>query len=102
LEKSKPLSRLKNSLTHGNIWLSALSLMKRKKVYAYALPSQIEKEFGYSPSKLMTYFVLYKLEDEKLISAAFEGRRKYYKLTPAGRKTLAQGKAILSSISKKL
>ena len=100
--KPKPLLRLEHSLTHGNIWLSALSLMKRKKVYAYALPSQIEKEFGYSPSKLMTYFVLYKLEDEKLISAKFEGRRKYYELTPKGGKTLLQGKKALASISKKL
>jgi len=76
--------------------------MKKKKVYAYALPSQIEKEFGYSPSKLMTYFVLYKLEDEKLISAAFEGRRKYYKLTAKGKTSLANGKRLLSSLSKKL
>lgn len=102
MEKNKPLSRLRNSLTHGNIWLSALSLMKRKKVYAYALPEQIRRSFGYAPSKLMTYFVLYKLEDEKLITAAFEGRRKYYRLTPVGRKTLAQGKALLASLSKKL
>ncbi len=94
--------RLKHSITHGNIWLAALSLMKKKKVYAYALPAQIHSSFGYSPSKLMTYFVLYKLEDEKLISAKFEGRRKYYELTSKGRSALAEGKRMLSSLSKKL
>ena len=99
---SKPIARLSHSLTHGNIWLAALSLMKQKKVYAYALPEGIEKGFGYSPSKLMTYFVLYKLEDEKLISSKFEGRRKYYELTPSGRKALLDGKKMLSSIAKKL
>jgi DNA-binding PadR family transcriptional regulator len=99
---SKPVSRLSHSLTHGNIWLAALSLMKRKKVYAYALPEGIKKEFGYSPSKLMTYFVLYKLEDEKLISSKFEGRRKYYELTSAGKKALAEGKGMLAVLSKKL
>jgi len=99
---SKPVSRLKHSVTHGNIWLAALSLMKEKKVYAYALPAQIAKRFGYSPSKLMTYFVLYKLEDEKLISAKFEGRRKYYELTPAGKKVLSVGKKMLASLSSKL
>ena len=101
-QETKPLKRLSYSLTHGNIWLSALSLMKERKVYAYALPAQIAKRFGYSPSKLMTYFVLYKLEDEKLISAKFEGRRKYYELTRKGRAALERGKALLSSLSKKI
>jgi len=101
-KQSKPVARLSHSLTHGNIWLAALSLMKRKKVYAYALPEGIEKEFGYSPSKLMTYFVLYKLEDEKLISSKFEGRRKYYELTSAGKKALLDGKKKLADLSKKL
>ena len=98
----KPLKRLNYSLTHGNIWLAALSLMRRRKVYAYALPDEISVAFGYSPSKLMTYFVLYKLEDEKLISSKFEGRRKYYELTPAGSRALSDGKKILSSFAKKL
>ena len=98
----KPVSRLKHSLTHGNIWLAALSLMRSGKVYAYALPAQIAKKFGYSPSKLMTYFVLYKLEDERLISAKFEGRRKYYELTAKGSAALSAGKKLLSSLSKKL
>jgi DNA-binding PadR family transcriptional regulator len=100
--ESKPISRLKHSLTHGNIWLSALSLMKKGEVYAYALPAQIQRSFGYSPSKLMVYFVLYKLEDEKLISAKFEGRRKYYELTSKGRAALVNGKKLLLALSKKL
>ena len=99
---SKPVSRLKYSLTHGNIWLAALSLMHKRKVYAYALPEAIAQAFGYQPSKLTTYFVLYKLEDEKLISSKFEGRRKYYELTPKGARTLSDGKKLLSSIAKKL
>lgn len=99
---SKPISRLSHSLTHGNIWLAALSLMRRRKVYAYALPDGIKKEFGYSPSKLMTYFVLYKLEDEKLISSKFEGRRKYYELTREGRRVLADGKKMLAALARKL
>jgi len=101
-KKSKPISRLNYSLTHGNIWLSTLSIIHKRKAYAYALPEEIERAFGYTPSKLMTYFVLYKLEDEKLISSHFEGRRKYYSLTPDGKRTLAEGKKILSSLSKKL
>jgi DNA-binding PadR family transcriptional regulator len=102
LQKSKPLSRLENSLTYGNIWLSILSLLKKRKLYAYALPSEIQRSFGFSPSKLMTYFVLYKLEDEKLISSKFEGRRKYYELTAKGKSALSSAKSILALLAKKL
>jgi len=102
LSFSKPVLRLQHSLTSGNIWLYALSLMKSRKVYAYALPDEIRGKFGFSPSKLMTYFVLYKLEDEKLISAEFEGRRKYYALTAKGKSALAEGKKALSTLGKKL
>ena len=102
VKKSKPIARLEHSLTHGNLWLSIMSLMKSRKVYAYVLPDEIHKKFGFSPSKLMVYFVLYKLEDEGLISAAFEGRRKYYELTAKGKSALSQGKSSLSSLSKKL
>ena len=98
----KPLKRLNYSLTHGNIWLAALSIMNRRKAYAYALPGEISRAYGYQPSKLMVYFVLYKLEDEKLISSKFEGRRKYYALTPSGRKALSDGKKMLSLLAKKL
>jgi DNA-binding PadR family transcriptional regulator len=98
----KPVKRLVYSLTHGNIWLAVLSLMKRKKVYAYALPGMVEKEFGYAPSKLMAYFVLYKLEDEGLIASRFEGRRKYYEMTRKGGSALSSAKSKLSLLSKKL
>ncbi len=76
--------------------------MKKRKVYAYALPSEIKKSFGFLPSKLMAYFVLYKLEDEGLISSKFEGRRKYYELTAKGRASLASAKGLLASLAKKL
>jgi DNA-binding PadR family transcriptional regulator len=101
-KESKPLARLRHSLTHGNIWLATLSLMRSGKVYAYVLPEEIEKKFGFCPSKLMTYFVLYKLEDEHLISAKFSGRRKYYELTSKGKAALSGGKKLLASLSKKL
>jgi DNA-binding PadR family transcriptional regulator len=101
-KESKPVARLSHSLTYGNIWLPILSLMKKGKVYAYVLPEGIREKFGFTPSKLMAYFVLYKLEDEKLIISKFEGRRKYYELTFKGRKSLEKGKRLLMALSKKL
>lgn len=102
MQKTKPVARLEHALTFGNIWLSALSLMKSGKVYAYALPSRVKAKFGFEPSKLMTYFVLYKLEDEGLICAAFQGRRKYYELTSKGRQSLSIAKKLLASLSRRL
>jgi DNA-binding PadR family transcriptional regulator len=102
MARQKPVARLVRSLTYGNIWLSILSLMKSRKLYAYVLPAEIEKKFSFQPSKLMTYFVLYKLEGEGLISSAFEGRRKYYELTAKGRAALTEGKRVLSSLAKRL
>ncbi|MEM4633846.1 MAG: PadR family transcriptional regulator [Candidatus Anstonellaceae archaeon] len=102
MQESKPIARLKHALSHGNIWLSALSIMRQKKAYAYTLPEEIQKKFSFKPSRLMTYFVLYRLESEGLISSKFEGRRKYYSLTKKGRQALFEAKKALSSLAGKL
>ncbi|MEM4348741.1 MAG: PadR family transcriptional regulator [Candidatus Anstonellaceae archaeon] len=99
---SKPFSRLRRLLSHGNLWIYILSLMKRKKVYAYALPQHIFSKFGFLPSKLMIYFVLYKLESEGLIASSFEERRKYYALTRKGKQELLRAKKFLAQLSRRL
>jgi len=99
---SKPLARLRRALTYGNIWLAALAVMKRKRAYAYALPGEIRERFGFEPSKLMTYFVLYKLEAEGLIASSFEGRRKYYKLTGKGLAALEAAKRLLRAMAEEI
>ena len=101
--KTKPIKRLKNLLTSGNLWLYILSLIKRDgKLYAYNLDSEIEKEFFFKPSKVMTYVVLYKLEDEKLIKSEFVKRRKYYSLTKKGEETLKSAKDYFKVLGEKL
>jgi DNA-binding PadR family transcriptional regulator len=101
--KTKPIKRLKNLLTSGNLWLYILSLIKRDgKLYAYNLDSEIEKEFFFKPSKVMTYVVLYKLEDEKLIKSVFVKRRKYYSLTKKGEETLKSAKEYFKVLGNKL
>ena len=90
-ELTKPLARLLNSITISNLWLSVLSLAKKENVYAYKLPSQIQKKFGFKPSRLMVYLVLYRLEGEGMLSSIEEGKRRYYKITQKGRQTLDDG-----------
>ncbi len=102
-EETKPIKRLKNLLTAGNLWIYILSLTKQEqKVYAYTLPDMIEKEFFFRPSRVMIYIVLYKLEGEGLISSEFEERRKYYSLTDKGRATLADAKAYFTLMAKRI
>lgn len=98
----KPLQRLQSSLTSGNLWLSIISLASRAPVYAYALPAQIQKKFGFTPSRLMVYLVLYKLEAEGLLSSTDVSKRKYYKSTVSGKKCLQSGKKVLKSWAKRL
>jgi len=92
---SKPLHRLWQSITLGNLWLSVLSLAAKGKIYAYSLPAAIKARFGFAPSLLLVYLVLYRLESDGFLKSAEDGRRRYYSITPAGRAALASGKAML-------
>ena len=99
---SKPIRRLKKLLTSGNLWLYILSLAKDKKVYASELDKEIEKEFFFKPNKIMVYVVLYKIESEGLIESEHKERRKYYRITKKGKKTLELAREYFQILSKKL
>jgi PadR family transcriptional regulator len=101
--KARPIRRLTNLLTFGNLWLYILSHIKaNKKAYAYHLDSGIEKEFQFRPSKIMIYVVLYKLEGEGLIRSEFEERRKYYMLTDMGEDALDSARKYFRMLAKRL
>ena len=93
----KPLQRLRQSLTVGNLWLSVLSLASKGPVYAYSLPEAIHKRSGFSPSRLLVYLVLYRLEGDGLLTSAEDGRRRYYSLTKKGKECLASGRVMLKA-----
>jgi PadR family transcriptional regulator PadR len=100
---ARPIKRLKNLLTNGNLWLYILSLVKKKgELYAYALDKEIEGEFSFKPNKIMVYVVLYRLESEGLISSEFRERRKYYKMTKVGDQTLERAREYFTMLSGKL
>ncbi|MDE1798576.1 MAG: helix-turn-helix transcriptional regulator [Candidatus Micrarchaeota archaeon] len=85
------------SLTTGNLWLSILSLSQSGPIYAYKLPDDIHARFGFRPSRLMVYLVLYKLEGEGLLRSSEKGQRRYYTLTPDGKRCLSEGRAMLKA-----
>lgn len=103
MAEAKPIKRLKNVLTTGNIWLYVLSLMKKnKEVYGYGLRDEIEKEFYFRPSKIMMYVVLYRLEEEGLVKSEFRERRRYYSLTNEGSRSMDEAKRYLELLSRRL
>ena len=90
-------------LTKGNLWPYILSLMKKEgKVYAYNLDKSVESRFGFKPSKIMLYLVLYSLEENGLVTSSYINRRKYYRITKKGIRELNRFKKLLKIISDKL
>ncbi|MEM3555705.1 MAG: PadR family transcriptional regulator [Candidatus Micrarchaeia archaeon] len=102
MEESKPMQRLRRTLTKGNLWLYILSKLRKGRVYAYGLRKEIEKEFGWSHGLITSYVVLYKLENEGLITSEFEGRRKYYRITKKGEAELEKAKKYLKELLRRL
>ncbi|MBD3390093.1 PadR family transcriptional regulator [Candidatus Micrarchaeota archaeon] len=102
-KETKPFKRLKRHLTSENLWLPILSIIgKDGEAYAYALPDEMERRFGFSCSRVMVYIVLHMLESQKLIKSSEKGRRKYYTLTKEGKDTLNAAKAYLRMLSASL
>ncbi|MFH1520568.1 MAG: PadR family transcriptional regulator [Candidatus Micrarchaeota archaeon] len=102
MTSTTPIKRLKRLLTIGNLWLYLLSLVKTRKIYAYEMDSLVEKEFSFKPNKIMIYIVLYRLENEGLISSKFEERRKYYTITKDGKETLNSAREYFKVLANKL
>ena len=90
-----PLQRLKRKLTTENLWLYILTLLQEKPKYAYEIRREIKEKFGFETGQITSYVVLYRLENSGYVSQKVkevEGRaRKYYSLTPRGRKILSDG-----------
>jgi DNA-binding PadR family transcriptional regulator len=84
------------------MWLYILSLLKKKKLYAYGLRDEIKKNFGWEHGLITSYVVLYKLEKDGLIKSEFEERRKYYKISEKGRKELKKAKRYLLGLYRRL
>jgi DNA-binding PadR family transcriptional regulator len=100
---TKPIRRLENLLTFGNLWLYILSLIRKKgRAYAYNLDADIGKAFGFRPSRVMVYIVLYKLESEGLIKSEFQERRKYYSMTKQGEVALRAAKQYFRKLALRL
>ncbi len=97
-----PIERLQKSNTKENLWLYILSLTKKGEIYAWEIPSIIEKKFHFKPGRITPYRVLYRLEKVGFVKSKMKERRRVYQVTEKGKKELEKGKDFLKEISKKL
>lgn len=89
------LQRLRREYTLGCLWIFILSLLAKRRRYAYTLRAEIARAFGFSPGLITVYKVLYLLQGRGYLaieSKTIAGReRKYYTITRKGRALLKAG-----------
>ncbi|UZE92988.1 MAG: helix-turn-helix transcriptional regulator [Candidatus Nealsonbacteria bacterium] len=97
-----PMERLQKSNTKENLWLYILSLLKKRKIYGWEIPTLIKKNFNFKPGRITPYRVLYRLEKEGLVKSKMEERRRIYQITKKGEEELKRAKGFYKEVLKKL
>jgi PadR family transcriptional regulator, regulatory protein PadR len=92
------VERLKDKVQKENLWLFILILLSSNDRYGYELRGQIKDKFGFWSGNVTAYRVLYDLEAAKLVKGGMQDRRRYYKITEAGRKEIEAARAFLESL----
>ena len=95
-----PVERLLKSNTIENLWIYILSLLKRRKIYAWEIPAIIEEKFGFKSGKITPYRVLYRLEKEGFVKSELKERRRVYQITEKGKKELEKARSFYKTILK--
>lgn len=100
--------RLVRKLTKENLWIYILSLLKDGPLYGYEVERMIQERYGFKPSKVTCYVVLYKLRKEGYISIAKTTPsqagppRTYYRITEKGIDLLEKARIFLDSLYKRV
>ena len=89
--------KINKELLKGSTTVLILSLLNRKDMYGYEMIKEMEERskniFSFKEGTL--YPILHSLENENYIEAYWDSsngnrKRKYYKITPAGKKVLIE------------
>lgn len=97
-----PIERLKKSNTIENLWIYILFLLKKGEIYAWEIPSLIEKKFGFKPGRITPYRVLYRLEKAGFVKSKIEERRRVYRITEKGKRELEKAENFYREILNKI
>ncbi len=91
-----PVTRLKRKMTVENLWMYVLAALSEGPTYAYDVKKRIHKEFGFKPSTITLYSVIYRLKREGLIKQVGDGN-KFYEVTDEGYEALNQAVTFMES-----
>lgn len=98
-----PFQRFEKTNTKDNLWIYILILLKEEGVlHAWDIQNLVEKKFGFKPGKITPYRVLYRLEEDKMVSSQNKERRRMYKITLKGEEELKKTKGFLAELLKKI
>jgi PadR family transcriptional regulator PadR len=99
MKEPKVLSRLRRKTTVENLWMYVIaSLLAEGPTYAYRLRGIIEKNFGFKPSTVTLYSVIYRMEREGLL----QKNNDLYMVTDLGVQALSTGISMLEDMIRKL
>ena len=99
-KERKALERLKRKLTVENLWLYVIASLLKGPTYAYDVRKRIRELFGFDPSPITLYAVVYRLRRDGFIKVISE-QPKTYSVTEEGIKTLKEAlKIIEENVSK--
>lgn len=100
--------RLVRKLTKENLWIYILSLLRDGPLYGYGLERMIEERFGFRPSRVTCYVVLYRLRKDGYVTVSQtvpsqEGPpRRYYQITDKGMQLLERAREFLEGLHSRL
>lgn len=79
--QARALERLRRKLTVENLWLYIVNVLLEGPTYPYDVRRRIRDKFGFTPSTITVYTVIYRMEREGLLEKGKDGS---YRVTGAG------------------
>ncbi len=96
-----PVLRLKRKMTVENLWMYVLAALSDGPTYAYDIRKRIARDFGFKPSTITLYSVVYRLKREGLIKESGDGV-KVYEVTDEGIEALKEGVRFIEESTKRI
>lgn len=99
---SKPLHRLKRKLTVENLWVYVIATLMVKPTYAYHVKKLVNEFFGFNPTTITLYSVIYRLSKSGLIKEETVSGGKVYRPTKEGVKELEEAVLFMEDLVSRL
>jgi DNA-binding PadR family transcriptional regulator len=93
-------SRLRESLTSGNLWLYILSVLEDSEASPREVKERVKERYGVAAAGITFYSVLYRLKREGLVRKASGEFRSNYEITPKGRQEIERARKLIREVGK--